>query len=128
MDEFLEALQCMETEDEEGALIIRTLLDLHGEGRFQVRDLTTSLNDWPGAMKRVIALVADPRKTDPRTLVTSALDSMAERQRRKEFERIKYQRNTLLKEAGAAEADRLLEEINRKLKYRNDSGRKPERT
>jgi DNA primase len=115
--EYLPALESLETEDEDGAAILKAVVDLHKAGSMSVRELTTALGGRPPAMRRVIALAADPRKTDPRLLVSSALESLAERRRRKEFETIRQQRKELLRQAGSAEADRLLEELNKKLKY-----------
>jgi hypothetical protein len=114
VDEFKDTLENLETYDDEAKAIIKAML----AGHLHARDLMAHLGDNPGAMQRILALAADPRKTTPRLLVSSALDAMAATRRRKEFHRIRNQRRHLRERAGSAEADRLLDEINKKLQYR----------
>jgi DNA primase len=119
-ERFQGELEGLEPCDEEAGLILGTIRELAASGRMNLRELTGVLQPRTEAMKRVILLASDPRKTDPERLVTSALEALKKRRLRKEYEALRSQSRTLLRDK--AEADRILEELDRKLKRKTDAG------
>ncbi|MFH1999509.1 MAG: DNA primase, partial [Planctomycetota bacterium] len=113
---FLDALQKIETDDDEASCILKAICELYERNRLDVRELISHLVDRPGARGRVISLVSDTRKTDPELLISSAIEVMMQKQHRREYDQVRKQGKGLLKEKSSAEADQLLLEITHRLK------------
>lgn len=105
----------LEMDDPDAARILDAVLELDGENRLSVRELISVLEDAPAARERVMRLAVDGRTTPPERLVASALDALQRRLLRRAFRRVKEQG---LRRSGAssAEANQLLQEIDRRLK------------
>jgi DNA primase len=121
VEKFREELGRFDSEDAEAVMILKAILDLDAADAMNIRELTAVLQPEPQAMKRVIALASDPRQTDPELLVTSALAALKKSKIRKEYEIIRNQSRAMLQQKDPAETDRILKELNRRLKLKSES-------
>jgi DNA primase len=123
VDEYLDDLKELNTDDEDAAAVLKAICELHALQHKEIKELLTILRDRPNAMERVISLISDPRKTEPRLLVQSAMDTLKKRIHRREYEKIREEGRAVLKAEGAADADRYLKELNRRLKQQKGPGK-----
>jgi len=116
IDEFSDELEAFNSEDEVAATVIKAIFDLFALKKLEVKELISFLRRDSKAMERVISLVSDPRKTDPKLLVTCAIDSLKNKNARREYEIVREQGRAILNTGGKDETDRHLVELTRKLK------------
>jgi hypothetical protein len=106
-------------------VIIEALLDTASS--LEVRELTSHLMDRPEARRRIIELASDPRTSEPRLLVETALAALEKRKAGREYDAVVKERRRLLQERGADEADALLKDIVEKLRKQKGTYRPEEK-
>ena len=114
--EYRDELDSLDIEEKEAEGIIEAILALSDEGRLEVRELATLLRDRPGAMQRVIGLASETRRFDARAVVEGSLASLRERRARKDYEQVRARQKALLESRNSQEADKLLLELDKKLR------------